>query len=571
MHRCRLLLSFAAALLLGPGAVRAAESSVIALPPYLVEEAAKSLPWRYAEVAGMEVLSSCPERLTRDLIANHHRLHVLLSELVPPALQLKMSGKQTLLFVDSAQLPPTSQEVVAQMALTAVDQQRLDNTVVPIDDGRLRRRPPPPRYTFLPNLRLWDRDGQALFAVVRASEYDPNRVALTPDYVAYILRHRLPALPPWYISGILTLFSRARFSEDALTLERLDWLSASGSAALQSGPAANRALLPLADFFAGELSASDPALGEGLSLWQAQAALFVRWGLAGRDAPRRAALATFVTRAAVEPVTEALFRECFGIDFASARTQLTAHLPEAMREKLPLRPSSRVRLPDYPVRPASDVEVARIKGDWERLEIAYVRTHFPTLTAKYVEQARRTLLRAYDGGSRDPQLLAVLGLCEVDAGNDAGARAYLEEAAARDPALRPRARYELARLRFAAARVPSAGPASGLTAAQASDVLAPLLAAREQDPPLVEVYTLIADVWAAASQTPTREQLAVLEDGVRLFPRHSELVHRTAELNLRHGHTDAARWQVTLGLTLAPDAATRARFEALQARVGAAR
>jgi hypothetical protein len=356
MHRCRLLLSFAAALLLGPGAVRAAESSVIALPPYLVEEAAKSLPWRYAEVAGMEVLSSCPERLTRDLIANHHRLHVLLSELVPPALQLKMSGKQTLLFVDSAQLPPTSQEVVAQMALTAVDQQRLDNTVVPIDDGRLRRRPPPPRYTFLPNLRLWDRDGQALFAVVRASEYDPNRVALTPDYVAYILRHRLPALPPWYISGILTLFSRARFSEDALTLERLDWLSASGSAALQSGPAANRALLPLADFFAGELSASDPALGEGLSLWQAQAALFVRWGLAGRDAPRRAALATFVTRAAVEPVTEALFRECFGIDFASARTQLTAHLPEAMREKLPLRPSSRVRLPDYPVRPASDVE-----------------------------------------------------------------------------------------------------------------------------------------------------------------------------------------------------------------------
>jgi hypothetical protein len=58
---------------------------------------------------------------------------------------------------------------------------------------------------------------------------------------------------------------------------------------------------------------------------------------------------------------------------------------------------------------------------------------------------------------------------------------------------------------------------------------------------------------------------------VRLFPRHSELVHRTAELNLRHGHTDAARWQVTLGLTLAPDAATRARFEVLQARVDAAR
>lgn len=567
MHRYRPLLSFASALLLGLEVAGAAEPSVIALPPYLVEEAANSLPWRYAEVAGMAVLSSCPEKLTRDLIANHHRLHVLLGEVVPAALQLKLSGKQTLLFVDSAQLPPTSQEVVAQMALTAVDQQRLDNTVVPIDDGRLRRRPPPPRYTFLPNLRLWDRDGQALFAVVRASEFEPNRVALTPDYVAYVLRHRLPALPPWYISGVLTLFARARFSEDALTLERLDWLSASGSAALQDSPAANRALLPLADFFAGELTASDPALGEGLSLWQAQAALFVRWGLAGRGAPRRAALTAFVTRAAIEPVTEALFQECFGIDYATARNQLTEYLPEAMRERLPLRPAQRPRLPDYPLRAASDAEVARIKGDWERLEIAYVRTHFPTLTEKYVEQARRTLLRAYDGGSRDPQLLAVLGLCEVDAGNDAGARGYLEEAAARDPALRPRARFELARLRFAAVRAPSAGSTPGLTSEQVSAVLTPLLATREQDPPLVEVYTLIAEVWAACTQAPTRAQLAALEDGVRTFPRHSELVHRTAELNLRHGYTETARWLITLGLTLAPDPATRMRFEALRARI----
>ena len=56
----------------------------------------------------------------------------------------------------------------------------------------------PPRYTFLPNLRLWDRDAQALFAIVRESEFDANRVALSPEYIAYILRNRLPALPPWY-------------------------------------------------------------------------------------------------------------------------------------------------------------------------------------------------------------------------------------------------------------------------------------------------------------------------------------------------------------------------------------
>lgn len=544
---------------------------MVALPPFLVEEAARPLPWRYADVAGLEVLSSCSERLTRDLVANHHRLHALLGELLPPALQLKMTEKRSLLFVDSAHLPPTSQEVMAQMVLTAAQLQQFDDTVVPLDDGRLRRRPPPPRYTFLPNLRLWDRDAQVLFAIVRESEFDPNRIALTPDYVAYVLRNRLPALPPWYISGVLTLFARARFTEDALTLDRLDWLSASGSAALQTGPAANRALLPLADFFAGELSAGDPGPGEALSLWQAQAALLVRWGLSGRGAPRRAAFWTFVARAAVEPLTEALFQECFSIDFATAQKQLTEYLPEAIRERLALRPAQRPRLPDYALRPASDVEIARIKGDWERLEVGFVKSQFPVLTQKYVEQARQTLMRAYDRGSRDPQLLAVIGLGEVDAGNDGAARAFLEDAVARSKVLRPRAWFELARLRFAALGDRRAGAGPGVTPDQASAVLAPLLAAREQEPPLAEVYELMAEVWAACVQAPTRDQLAVLEGGVRTFPRRSELVYRTAELNVRHGFTDTARWLITLGLTLAPDAATRTRFEQLQAQVNSAR
>src|SRR5215203_6022271 len=100
MSRCRHFLSLVAGLALGACATGAAEPKVIALPPFLVEETANALPWRYADVAGLEVLSSCPERLTRQLIANHHRLHVLLGELLPPALQLKMSEKRTLLFVD---------------------------------------------------------------------------------------------------------------------------------------------------------------------------------------------------------------------------------------------------------------------------------------------------------------------------------------------------------------------------------------------------------------------------------------------------------------------------------------
>jgi hypothetical protein len=119
-------------------------------------------------------------------------------------------------------------------------------------------------------------------------------------------------------------------------------------------------------------------------------------------------------------------------------------------------------------------------------------------------------------------------------------------------------------LRFAALR--TGRDAAGVTATQAAGLLALLDTVRQQEPPLAEAYELISEVWAAAAHAPTPEQLSVLAEGVRLFPRRSELVCRTAELHLRHGFDDAAGWLITLGLTLAPDAAARARFEALQAR-----
>ena len=69
MSQPRHLISLAAGLVFGAFVAGGAEGRVVALPPFLVEETTKPLPWRYADVAGLEVLSSCPERLTRELIA----------------------------------------------------------------------------------------------------------------------------------------------------------------------------------------------------------------------------------------------------------------------------------------------------------------------------------------------------------------------------------------------------------------------------------------------------------------------------------------------------------------------
>jgi hypothetical protein len=160
-----------------------------------------------------------------------------------------------------------------------------------------------------------------------------------------------------------------------------------------------------------------------------------------------------------------------------------------------------------------------------------------------------------------------MGLCEVDAGNDSAARGFLEDAATRTPQLPPRASFELARLRFAALKTQAKSQDVRLSSQQADPVLKPLLSALEQDPPLPEIYDLLAEVWSVGTEPPTRAQLAMLESGVRLFPHRAELLSRTAELNLRHGFPDTARWIINLGLTLAPDASTRARFESLQARL----
>jgi hypothetical protein len=65
--------------------------------------------------------------------------------------------------------------------------------------------------------------------------------------------------------------------------------------------------------------------------------------------------------------------------------------------------------------------------------------------------------------------------------------------------------------------------------------------------------------------------METLERGVRLFPRRTELVFRVAELNVRRGDQENARWLIALGLTFAHDAENDARFAALRTRLEATR
>lgn len=567
---CARWLWWGLALAAGAGRILAADNadtSAVALPPFIVEELAKGPAWRYGELPGYEILSRCDDATTRKVVQVHHQLHELLAEILPPSLRLTLSVPRTLILYDEELQPAASQEVIRRMINQVPEPSGGVESFGP-GRGGLRVSSAPRRYSFLPNLRLWDHDVVALFMIVRRDAFDNERLSLTKDYVNFLVKRRLPSLPPWFVVGFTAMYQDTQYDGWELEIGPLLWVSGLHHAALQKDPKAAPPVGPLLPFFQTQLPPRDAENSyDPLRLWQSQAALFVRWGLGADRSAHRDAFWKFVELSAARGASEELFAQCFGFSTAEAREKVAAYLPTAARKKLSFRLKSKFRPPELVLRDASDLHIARLKGDWERLEVPYVKGISAELAPKYLEQARRTLRRPYERGERDPRLLAILGLCECDAGNDAGAREFLEAAAAIGP-IRPRANYELARLRLAAYRA-ELGPSGRLDAVQAAEVLKPLFAARADEPPLPQVYETIAEVWELAGPAPTRGHLAVIDEGVRLFPRQTELVVRAAALYLKHGYREQAGSLLEVAARLADNDATRDRIARLQEQLAA--
>jgi tetratricopeptide (TPR) repeat protein len=557
------LLALAGAGIAGKAATGSPGEATIALPPFLVEEAAKGPPWRYGRVGNYEILSRCDEGATRRVAEAHHRLDQLLAQILPPSLQLTWTVPRAVILYPEELQPSASQEVIARLLR---DKPPLPEVRIDLPGGLSPRMGNPQRsIRFLPNLRLWDRDSMAVFMIVRRDGFDPERLALTEDYVASLVRQRVPTLPAWFVSGFLALYRESEYQGDRLRVPPLRWTGPVEPDAAKRDPAS--APLPLADLLRRVPGAGSQPGDVALPRWQAAAALFVRWSLEPREPARAAAFFRFVERGAVEGSNEALFQSCFGGDFAAVDKQLAAYLPLAVRRELEFRPKRLERLPRFSLALASDGEIARIKGDWERLEVPYVRQISPDLEKKYLEQALKTLRRGRERAPTDSGLLAVLGLAELEAGDLTAATDHLERAAELG-SLRPRANYELAKLRLARGRSAPEGAGGALSAAQLAHVLRPLFAAREAQPPLVETYELIAEAWTASVAQPTRRHLAVLDEGVRLFPRRAPLVLSAAELNLRFGFRAEAAALLEVATRVAAEDATRQRVAALAAALG---
>src|SRR5688572_10439590 len=227
-----------------------------------------------------------------------------------------------------------------------------------------------------------------------------------------------------------------------------------------------RGLLPMAELLA------DPPRRRG-TFWNAQAYAFVHMCLYGRNQKYQRPFLRFVTRLDREPLSEALFKECFNMSYKNMELELRGYIGFTDYKYMQFAAKKGQSLPDPPpfdLRDAPDAVVGRIKGEALRL-------------GGHGADARMALIAPYVRGERDPRLLAALGLDEALAGNDDRARKFLE-AAASAKTDRARAYLELARLRLKETRAKPAAPNGQLNETQVTAVLTPLFTARKTPPPM---------------------------------------------------------------------------------------
>jgi len=379
--------------------------------------------------------------------------------------------------------------------------------------------------------------------------------SLYREYIRFLLAAAEPRAPVWFEEGLSQLLVAMEITETSITVGKLEDANVEGAGNRDGDFNAtfkDRALLPMAEVFAVERD-SPTALNPIGSDWAKQCYAFVHWGLYGEEGRNQKNFLRFLIRAGRETVSEAMAKDCFGLDYAGLQRALRSHAEWTRSKVAGLRAGQGEKIPEPPpveFRDATQAEIGRIQGD------LFTALDRPA-------QARGVMIIAYMRGERDPELLAGLGVWEATRGDAGKARKFLD-LAVKGKTTRARAYVELARLRLAEEKT-KAPAGQKLGGAAASNVLNLLYAARTLPPALPEIYRLINATWTASSVTPGGNHLDVLDEGVRTFPRDLEIALGAAALRKRAGTIPEAHRIVRFALKNAGSDEERARIEAFAA------
>jgi hypothetical protein len=548
---------------------------VVSLPAYTVTDA-RELPapesWRHAEIPGFEILSNASDKETKRLIADFQLFNQAIG-VVWPSLVGRSPTPVTIILCGrggkfDAFVPKTANAGPSQ-GMASLFLRNNERSAIVVD---LQQR----------EMSLAGLEGEFNPSGVESNgsiEVDAYK-QLYREYVHSLLARTTPRLGAWLEEGLAQLLMGMKVSPTLIEFAKLDdpntvsiaqanaaQLNALAADAGDTGAPLTAAsedrdfnaalqrtrLMSFPEMFAvkHEDAIARNSIG---SKWAKQATAFVHMCLYQTGQRYQKGFITFIQRSAKEPVTEAMFKECFGIGYKDMLLELRSYLDftnykslgwsskkgEGLTESAPLV-----------LREATEAEVGRMKGE-------------VMLLADLKDSARTALITPYTRGERDPRLLAALGLYERSVNNPDRARKFLEAAAAAK-VVRPLAYLELARLRFTAAQAAAGGPEALFSAAQVADITAPLLVARLQPPPMPEVYELIGDTYFRSNENPKPDVMGMLFEGINLNPRRMGLLYRTALLCLRIKEFKGAAALIEHGVKYAPAGGPQASFAELRA------
>lgn len=577
----RALLAGATGLLsiLNANAQPAEADRIVELPQFVVTDTRELPPpesWRYAEIPGFEILSNASDRESQRLIRDFDLFRRALGVVWP---------------VPQRAQRPTMLILCGRRAAFDLFVTRETGSVEQVSASRFLRNPEHSAIILDLEAKVLDiRPDDVGTDPTGSTDFSQISIEhnkqLYREYLYHLLGSASPRAPAWFEEGLAQLVMAMKFSENTITFGKLEdpnTVSASAAAVagvnaaggeadpdltpLAGAPAEDRdfnvalvrrALVPLGAFFALPHGAPETRNPLGNNRWAKQAYAFVHMCLYGRGGRYRQAFATFLSRTSrgQEP-TEALFVECFKMNFKTMEAELRGyiqftdytHHESRAKKGEGLAPAAAVEF-----REATQAEIGRIKGE-------------ALILAEKPNEARMALIAPYVRGERDPELLASLGLLERAEGKDERARKLLEAAVMAEPVSRARVHFELARLRFAeAAAAPGAG--QKLSAQQGKSVLGPLLIARTQPPVLVAVYEMMADVWLASDLQPEKEQVGMLMEGARQFPRRSSLTYKAALVCAQNGFREEARALVEYGRGNATTQEVVKQFDEIRSSLG---
>ncbi|HZZ19610.1 MAG TPA: hypothetical protein VFE25_09580 [Opitutaceae bacterium] len=574
---------------------KAQKENAYRMQRFIVSAARVDKPWHYASMPGFEVLTRASKETTYAMLDSLQRGLWLQNDVMPKEWLPNPVVPYTVIIDDTdlTKVPlgqPHSNEIVLEAPADADSWGPLANKALIWSD----------------QLPAHDADTLA---------FSTNVFGIEVENMTYgsVSMERLgrcaPPLPKWVIAGLIGqksgVFREGFVPYVSKGLFGPGWIhKATGPGTIWVSMEETKRMAQQSTFTVpplGELFSEAPPRADAIGPWESEAALLVRWALLGPgkdNVDQSNAFRELVRRARKEPITEKVFRECFGYGYDKMESDLALFLKTTIGKPMLVDLDMPSNFPKPVLYQATADQVGRILGDWLRMEGDSLKERDPDMSRESLYYAGRTVLRAYreDNGLihhmdpaapdqpsptpapagspttaldlsaakiHDPRLLTVLGLYARDVGSNKKAREFLA-AGTEAKVVRPRAYFVLSELLLKRALAKPDGAEGRISAAQGQSALVPLRLALKSGA-TAEIYRLMVDIWANGDARPTEADAEELASGAELFPRDTELAYNTALICAKGGQAKVAARLIDKAVEFAVSQENRQHFEVLRA------